>query len=278
MTTDADTDTDTDAAITSNPIALLSLLQLSSATLPVGAYSYSEGLEFVIESGRITTAAKLRSWLTQELNGGSVRVDGAVMVRVHRAVMRRDRAAIAYWNAWLAAMRETAELRRQNEQMGRALADLWRSLDAEAAPWFETGSHPVQTQTQAQAQAQTQAQIDNNGLPTMPIPDPTKPEIQPEIQFAIAFGITAARSGIDAQSSVIGFLQSWVTNTIGAGVKLIPLGQTDGQRVLRALGGAIELAASFAIVAGDDDLETTGWGLTLASMQHETQRVRLFRS
>ncbi len=246
----------------STPIALLSLLQLSSAALPVGAYSYSEGLEFVIESGRITSAADLRSWLTRELTCGSVRVDGAVMLRVHRAVMIDDRAAIARWNAWLAAMRETAELRRQSEQMGRALADLVRSLDPDVAPWLDAASriHPCEPHNSTAIEAEIQATI------------------QAEIQFAIAFGIAAARSGIDERSSAIGFLQSWVTNAIGAGVKLIPLGQTDGQRVLRALDGAIERAATFAIEAADEDLETSGWGLSLASMQHETQRVRLFRS
>lgn len=240
-----------------NPIALLSLLQLSSAALPVGAYSYSEGLEFVIESGRITSATELRSWLTRELTHGSVRVDGAAMLRAHRAVMTDDRAAIAHWNAWLAAMRETSELRRQSEQMGRALADLVRSLDPEIAPWLDAASR-----------------LDSHDRPEMR--DSTM--IETEIQFAIAFGIAAARSGIDERSSAIGFLQSWVTNAIGAGVKLIPLGQTDGQRVLRALDGAIGRAATFAIEAEDDDLETSGWGLSLASMQHETQRVRLFRS
>ncbi|NJN62267.1 MAG: urease accessory protein UreF [Coleofasciculaceae cyanobacterium RL_1_1] len=235
-----------------NPIALLSLLQLASAALPVGAYSYSEGLEFVIESGRIASAADLRSWLTRELTHGSVRIDGAVMLRVHRAVLTGDRAAIAHWNAWLAAMRETTELRRQSEQMGRALADLVRSLDPKVSPWLDAASRIDQVET--------------------------RDAIETEIQFAIAFGIAAAQSGIDERSSAIGFLQSWVTNAIGAGVKLIPLGQTDGQRVLRALDGAIARAATFAIEAEDDDLETSGWGLSLASMQHETQRVRLFRS
>lgn len=240
-----------------NPIALLSLLQLASAALPVGAYSYSEGLEFVIESGRIASAADLRSWLARELTHGSVRIDGAVMLRVHRAVLTDDRAAIAHWNAWLAAMRETAELRRQSEQMGRALADLVRSLDPQITPWLDAASRPDLHEQQETHDAS---------------------QIETEIQFAIAFGIAAAHSGIDERSSAIGFLQSWVTNAIGAGVKLIPLGQTDGQRVLRALDGAIARAASFAIGAGDDDLETSGWGLSLASMQHETQRVRLFRS
>lgn len=240
-----------------NSIALLSLLQLASAALPVGAYSYSEGLEFVIESGRIVSAANLRSWLTRELTHGTVRIDAALMLRVHRAVISHDRPAIARWNAWLAAMRETSELRRQSEQMGRALADLVRSLDPNMAPWLDAASRIDQ--------------LDH---------EKTHDSINPptEIQFAIAFGIAAAQSGIDERSSAIGFLQSWVTNGIGAGVKLIPLGQTDGQRVLRALDGAIGRAATFAIEASDAHLETSGWGLSLASMQHETQRVRLFRS
>jgi len=224
--------------------ALLSLLQIASATLPVGAYSYSEGLEFAIESGQIDSGAALQRWLDRELTCGSVRIDGAVMLRAQRAVACADMAAIGAWNAWLGALRETRELRRQSEQMGSAFADLLEALDAEVASWL----------TAARGE---------DGAP---------------IQFAIGFGIAAARADIDERSAAIGFLQSWATNAIGAGIKLVPLGQTDGQRILRSLDGAISRAAEFAATAPDDALETSGWGLGLASMQHEPQRVRLFRS
>ena len=235
--------------MTDSPIALLSLLQIASATLPVGAYSYSEGLEFAIESGPIASSAALADWLRRELRGGSVRIDSAVMLRAYRAVLLEDRAAIAHWNSWLGAMRETAELRQQSEQMGRALADLLQSLDSSIEPWLTA--------------TQSDANDANTGR---------------ALHFAIGFGIAAARSQIDERSVAIGFLQSWATNAIGAGIKLIPLGQTDGQRLLRQLDDAIAEAAEFAVKAKDEDLETSGWGLGLASMQHETQRVRLFRS
>ncbi len=226
----------------SSPIALLSLLQIASATLPVGAYSYSEGLEFAIDSGQIASGTALRGWLDRELRCGSVRLDGAIATRVYRAVRAGDLPAIGHWNARLGALRETAELRQQSEQMGCAIADLLESLDEGAAPWLAAARTPS------------------------------------ALQFATGFGVAAARAEIAPHAAAIGFFQSWATNAIGAGVKLVPLGQTEGQKILRGLDRAIVAAADFAIAATDDELETSGWGLSLASMQHEHQRVRLFRS
>jgi urease accessory protein len=119
------------------PATFLRLQQLASPVLPVGAYSYSEGLEMLVENGTIDTAANLQAWLTQELRSGSMATDAAMLCRAYRAVQQNDPAQLQYWNNWWSAARETHELRQQSWQMGRSLIRLLRSLDVTLNPWFE---------------------------------------------------------------------------------------------------------------------------------------------
>lgn len=217
--------------------ALLSLLQLTSPALPVGAYSYSEGLETIVERQLVTNAAQLQAWLIDSLSYGSIRLDAAIMLRAHRAWLAGDLDRWMYWNDWLSAARESEELQQQNWQMGRSLVKLLRDLE-----------------------------------PQLDIPD------LPEINFSTAMAIGTAHWQIDEQTAVLGYLHSWVSNSIGAGIKLIPLGQTAGQRLLMALSPiAIEVAQQLTALT-DDDLSAWSWSLSLASMTHETQYSRLFRS
>jgi len=229
-----------------NPVdpntALLRLLQLASPALPVGAYSYSEGLEWLAETGSLTNGAALEHWLTQELRYGAVRLEAAVLLRAYRAMQAGDRPTVLGWNSWLSAARETAELRSQSWQMGRSLIRLIQELSFPDAP-----------------------PADFTWLPGA-------------CNFAIAFGLTAAHWQIDQHSSLLAYLQSWATNLINAGVKLIPLGQTAGQQLLVNLQPILAQAATEILTLEDNQLETCGWGLTLASMNHETQYSRLFRS
>lgn len=104
--------------------ALLHLLQLASPALPVGAFSYSEGLETLVDQGTINDKQGLQHWLTQELRYGAIRIEAAVMVRAERAMQLEDKSALIYWNHWLSAARETAELRSSSWQMGRSLIKL----------------------------------------------------------------------------------------------------------------------------------------------------------
>jgi urease accessory protein len=223
--------------------ALLRLLQLASSTLPVGAYSYSEGIEALVQSGKIDRAESLEHWLKQELCYGSVRLEAAVMIRAVRSLT--DPPTLLYWNRWLSAARETEEMRSQSWQMGRSLMRLFQDLQPDSSLLTPHSSLL------------------------------TPPEI---CNFAIAFGIVAASWEIDERSAVLGYLHSWATNLISAGVKLIPLGQTAGQRLLLELGETIERSTSEILTLQDDDLATCGWGLSLASMAHETLYSRLFRS
>jgi urease accessory protein len=109
--------------------ALLSLLQLASPALPVGAYSYSEGIETLVHQGQISHADALAQWLTEELERGAIRLEAAVMMRAYRAWQQQDSASLVTWNDWLSAVRDGEELRNQSWQMGRSLLRLVGDLE-----------------------------------------------------------------------------------------------------------------------------------------------------
>lgn len=218
--------------------SLLRLLQLVS--VPVGAYSYSEGLETLVELGTIKNDADLKQWLENSLRCGAVRVEAALAVRAYRAAHLGDREALDYWNAWASAAKETEELRLQSWQMGRVLVRLLQDIQPGKFLQSLEELHPC--------------------------------------NFAIAFGLAAVHWQIEEEAAVLGFLHSWATNLINAGVKLIPLGQTAGQRLLFNLYPDLTAVAQEVLKLADDDLNSCSWGLALASMAHETQYTRLFRS
>jgi urease accessory protein len=228
------------SALTPENGALLRLLQLASPSLPVGAYSYSEGLEYAVEQRAVTDAGSLRSWLEDALQFGGVRLEAAVLVRGYDARIAGEDDAVRYWNEWLTAARESEEIRLQNHEMGRALLRLLAELD--------------------------------------PPPKGIASLLSKPCNFAVAFAIAAAHWRIARDAASIGYLQTWTASMINAGVKLIPLGQTAGQRLLWDLQSTIEDAALAAATVADDDLAVSNWGQALASMRHETQYSRLFRS
>ncbi|OKH26972.1 urease accessory protein UreF [Chroogloeocystis siderophila 5.2 s.c.1] len=219
---------------------ILYLLQLASPALPVGAYSYSEGIEALVDIGTISNAQSLQHWLEQELRYGAIRLETAVMVRAYHAVQKKDSEALSYWNSWLSAARETEELRLSSWQMGRSLVKLLLQLQPQVWPLVET--------------------------------------LEP-CNYAIAFGMAAASWEIEPLLSVVlGYLHTWTTNLVTAGVKLIPLGQTAGQQLILNLFPNLMNAATAILALSDDDLCSCSWGLSLASMAHEIQYTRLFRS
>ncbi|MCL6751704.1 urease accessory protein UreF [Nostoc sp. CCCryo 231-06] len=219
---------------------LLSILQLASPALPVGAYSYSEGLEMLVENGTIANHTHLQDWLKAELLYGAIRLETAVMVRSQQAAKTGDVESLCRWNLWLSAARETEELRASSWQMGRSLIQLLGKLEPEIVPIVNAVGNPC--------------------------------------NYAIAFGIAVAHWQISIQAALLGYLHSWASNLITAGVKLIPLGQTAGQQLLLDLQPLFSVAALEILALEDDQLACCSWGLSLASMQHETQYTRLFRS
>ncbi|MEA5514434.1 urease accessory protein UreF [Nodularia sp. UHCC 0506] len=226
--------------ITLTDANFLYILQLASPSLPVGAYSYSEGLEMLVEKGMISDPASLKHWLEAELHYGAIRLDAAVMVRSVKLATIGDISGLSHWNMWLSAARETQELRASSWQMGRSLTQLLDKLQPDTVPLFKAVGNPC--------------------------------------NYAIAFGIAVAHWQINIQAALLAYLQSWASNLITAGVKLIPLGQTAGQELLLDLQPFISTALAEILALKDDELSCCSWGLSLASMQHETQYTRLFRS
>lgn len=221
---------------------LARLLQLASPALPVGAYSYSQGLEAATEAGLVHDAASAQQWISDVLEIAVARMEGPVLLRLHRAWRAGDRSAIAHWNDLFLASRETAELRAETLQMGYSLARLLGDLHT------ATGSTC-------------------DALRTMP-----------EIAFPTAYAGAAAHWSIPENDSLIAYLWGWLENQVMAGIKVIPLGQTSGQKILLDLGGSLpDIAVQIAAI-DDDSLGNFAPGLALLSCHHETQYSRIFRS
>lgn len=222
--------------------SLLTLLQLASPALPVGAYSYSEGIETLSTQGTVTTGADLLHWLSQELAWGAIRVETAVLGWAYDAAAQRDADRLSHWNHWLSALRETEELRSQSWQMGRSLLRLFTDLDPTPAAHIPEGI------------------------------------LKGNCNFAIAYAIVAQAWDIPCAEASLAYLHSWAANLISAAVRAVPLGQTEGQRLLRQLTPLIQQTHHETQTLTPETLYACSWGVSLASMAHETQYSRLFRS
>ncbi len=220
-------------------LSLLRLLQLASPSLPVGAYAYSQGLEWAVEAGWVVDEATLAGWIDEQLTHAIAGVDLPILVRIYRAVRAGDEVSQLHWSRQLIAMRETRELVADDCDRGRALARLLRDLGITSAePWLARDAVPFAALT---AVAATEWEI------------PLTPTLQ-----AYAWG--------------------WLENQVLSGVKLVPLGQVAGQRLLLELALCIPEICEQAMHCGDDDIGGTLPIVALASSLHETQYTRLFRS
>jgi urease accessory protein len=226
-------------SIPSEPLTLLRLLQLASPTLPVGAYAYSQGQEWAVGAGWIRDEATLASWLGDQLTHTLARVDLPLLARMHAAALAADDDALVRWSRQLIAFRETRELVADDCDRGRALARLLRDLEVAAArPWVERADVP----------------------------------------FAALTAIAAAEWRLPVVATLHAYAWGWLENQVLAGVKLIPLGQVAGQRLLLALSARIPAVVDAALSYDDDDLGGSLPIVALASSLHETQYTRLFRS
>jgi urease accessory protein len=221
---------------------LVRLLRLASPTLPVGAYCYSQGLEWAIESGAVRDAASARRWISDAMRYGFVRLEAPVWWRLYHCWQRSDLVQVAKWNSLFLCSRETSELREETLQMGRSLRDLLVRLNE--APAGGLGAL---------------AEIEN-----------------PAYVTAAAFAAASWR--IQAEAGLTAYCWSWTENQVLAALKAVPLGQFAGQRLLQALEPVIEAAVTEAAACEDDMLANFAPGFALASTLHETQYSRLFRS
>jgi urease accessory protein len=224
---------------TNNPVALPRLLQLCSPALPVGAYAYSQGLECAVERGWVRDEASAGEWILGLLNHTLRRLDLPIFARLYEAWRAKDDETVWRWNARLHASREAAELQREDQQLGAALARLLGDLGiAEAEPWRNA----------------------------------------PRVCFASLFGLAAVKWEIPLLEAATGYAWTWIENQVAAATRLIPLGQTASQRLLVAAGPAITAAVAEGLTLPDEEIGAAAPGLALAGALHETQYSRLFRS
>ncbi|WP_432240276.1 urease accessory protein UreF [Herbaspirillum robiniae] len=222
--------------------ALLHLLQLSSPSLPIGAYSYSQGLEAAIENGSVASEAAARAWIANALHEVVARFEAPIFARLVDAFAGRDAAAVALWTERFVAARDTSEFRAETIQMGYSLGRLAADL--------KLADDALLAILQAQ--------------PEVPLPT------------ALAFATVALQ--VPRDEAVLGMMFSWAENQVLACVKTVPLGQVAGQRMLLSLRPELERAAATALALPDDELSNWSPGLSLLSMQHEVQYSRIYRS
>jgi urease accessory protein len=229
----------TDTSTSPVPGSALALWRLISPMLPIGAFAWSQGLEYAVEVGWVADEAAAASWIGGVLEHNLAAVDIPILARLYRAWGEGDGAAVDSWGSLLRAMRETSELMHEDRELGRALARLLCELGiAEADPWRE--------------HAQT--------------------------TYAAMFALAAYSWDIPVTEAARGYLWAWCENQVSAAMKLVPLGQNAGQRLLGLLMPVIDRSTSRGLALAEEDIGATATGLGLASAAHETQYSRLFRS
>ena len=225
-----------------NAAALVRLLQICSPSLPVGAYSYSQGLETAMVQGLVNDEASARHWIIDMLDDVVARFEAPMCWRLMQAFSTQDEALIHELNAYFLASRDTAEFRAETVQMGYSLSKLLQELTPDRSDITQIISS------------------------------------LPEVAFPTAFAAASAALNIPSDEALIGLLFSWAENQVIACVKSVPLGQVSGQRLLLSLEPALAAASLTARVLKDDELSNWSPGLSLLSMQHEVQYSRLYRS
>jgi urease accessory protein len=224
--------------VNAHPHALLRLCHLVSPALPVGAYAYSQGLEYAVHAGWVSDEAGALDWLSGLSRHAIGTLDLPVLLRLHRTWSASDPMAVRRWNAQLIAGRETSELRAEDIHLGRALARVLVELEIpEAAQWQRS-----------------------------------------EIGFATMFSLAAVRWKIAEADTLHGYLWAWSENQMLAAVKLVPLGQSAGQRLIHRLIESMPTIVEHARNMTDDDIGVSAMSQALASSLHESQYTRLFRS
>jgi urease accessory protein len=221
-----------------NQHALLRLCHLVSPALPVGAYAYSQGLEYAVQAGWVHDEHSTFDWLAGLSRQCLGTLDLPLLYRLHAAWSAHDEAAVERWNAELMASRESAELRAEERHLGLALARVLLELELEEARRWQQAS-PA---------------------------------------FATLFSLAAVRSEIPAAETLTGYLWAWSENQVLAAIKLVPLGQSAGQRLLHRLMQAIPAIVEHALRLPDEAIGVGGIAPVFASALHECQYSRLFRS
>lgn len=218
---------------------LLRILHLASPALPIGAFHFSQGLEYAVEAGWVTDEPSALEWISSVARHAIGTLDLPVLLRLHRACSAGDSDAMQRWGRFLLAARETEELRAEDRHMGSALARILRELGAEAS------------------------------TPNVP---------RTQRGYAEMFAVACVHWNIPENEVLQAYAWTWTENQVLAAVKLVPLGQTAGQRILHSLVPLLEEIATQALGVEDEDIGACALMQGLASARHESQYTRLFKS
>jgi urease accessory protein len=216
----------------------LRLWQLISPALPVGAFAWSDGLEFAVGAGWVSDETTAGEWILGQLQHAVARLDVPVYARLCAACENGDEERAQGWNRWLLASRGTMELRAADRHMGAALKRLLDQLEVRPG-------------------------VLGNGA---------------ECAFASQFARACVQWGIPVAEGAKGYLWAWSENQVSAAVKLVPLGQSAGQRLLMQAGERIPVAVARGLDLDDEDIGALAPSVTMGSARHETKYSRLFRS
>jgi urease accessory protein len=225
-----------------NASALYRLMAWLSPAYPIGAFSYSSGIEWAVEAGDITDVASLERWLAVMVADGSGFCDAVFLAHAHRAVVASDDDVLRGIAELAAAFAASKERHLETTAQGRAF------LDATRAAW------------------------------TAPALDRLPAVWDGAVALPVAVAVASAGHGIALAPALQAYLHAFTANLVSAGVRLVPLGQTDGQRILAALESVVVATAKRALDTAFEDVGSAAFRADLASMRHETQHTRLFRS
>jgi urease accessory protein len=224
--------------------SFLQLMWLASPALPIGGFSYSEGLEAAVNAALVTTEVEASDWIVEQLQLTQSRGDMAAIAQAFPAWACNDTARLAQLNDWVRHTRESSELRLQTEQMGRSLVEWLKNRYA--------------ADTAAQTQVQWLAAQDAS--------------------YPMAFALAAHLTGANARDALLAYAFGWAENMVQAAIKAVPLGQSAGQRILARLAQEIPAAAEHALALPDAARQAFSPMLAILSARHEHQYSRLFRS
>lgn len=223
-------------------VALSRLLQLASPMLPVGAYSYSQGLEWAIDSGVVTNQATATAWIGDVLHTYQANFELPVLYHLYQSWQQEDMEAVQSWDAFYQAGRDTAEGLAETRQMGyslnRLLVDL-QTLPADFTKRLGTLSQPA---------------------------------------FPTVYAAIAHYWRIPASETLHAFIWGWLENQVSAAMKAVPLGQVAGQKILLELGAQLPQVVSRTMTLEEENISNFAPLLSIAGCRHETQYSRLFRS
>lgn len=227
------------ATTTESDLALLRLLHLVSPSLPVGAFTYSQGLEWAVECGWVTDENSLREWVGDLLQRNMTHLEVPLLARLYRASAANDSEALHYWSHYLIASRETKELREEERNRGRALAML---------------------------------------LPELGVPVTVENTLLFKSCQLSGFAHAASHWQVPLQNAAEGYLWGWLESMILNGVKIIPLGQTAGQRLIAEMTTNIPEQVACGLAILDEAIGASCTAQAIASSLHETQYTRIYRS